>query len=191
MKIIKELIPYVVILIVVIVIIVLLIAWYFKTYNNLVELRNRKDDQFSQIDVQLKMRCDLIPNLVETVKGYAKHEKDTFEDVIKARNTYNSATTHEDKIKADGALTGALNKLFALAEAYPELKSNENFISLQNDLKEVEDKIRVARQFYNDTVLTYNNKVQSIPSNIVASIGGFKKEEFFKIDESENPQVKF
>ncbi len=182
-----------IILIVVIVIIVLLIAWYFKTYNNLVELRNRKDDQFSQIDVQLKMRCDLIPNLVETVKGYAKHEKDTFEDVIKARNTYNSATTHEDKIKADGALTGALNKLFALAEAYPELKSNENFISLQNDLKEVEDKIRVARQFYNDTVLTYNNKVQSIPSNIVASIGGFKKEEFFKIDESEkaNPQVKF
>ncbi len=183
----------IIILIVVVAIIVLLVLWYFKTYNSLIALRNRKDDQFSQIDVQLKMRYDLIPNLVETVKGYAKHEKDTFEGVVSARNAYANATTTDEKIKASGAMSQALNKLFALAEAYPELKANENFMSLQNDLKDVEEKVRVARQFYNDTVLTYNNKVESVPSNIVASIAGFKKGEFFQIDESEKnaPKVEF
>ena len=182
-----------IILIVIIAIIVLLVLWYFSTYNSLVTLRNRKDDQFSQIDVQLKRRFDLIPNLVETVKGYAKHEKDTFEDVVKARNTYNTASTNEDKMKASGELTNALNRLFALSEAYPDLKANANFMSLQNDLKETEDKISVARQFYNDTVLTYNNKVEMVPSNIVANIAGFKKSEFFQMDEKEKeaPKVKF
>lgn len=182
-----------IILIVVIALIVLVVLWYFKTYNSLISLRNRKDDQFSQIDIQLKMRYDLIPNLVETVKGYAKHEKDTFEDVVKARNTYATANTTDEKIKASGEMSQALNRLFALAESYPELKSNENFLSLQNDLKEVEDKIRVARQFYNDTVLTYNNKVETVPSNIVANIAGFKKGEFFQIAETEKeaPKVKF
>ncbi len=183
----------IIVLIIVIILLLMVLVWYFSTYNALVKLRNRKDDQFAQIDVQLKMRFDLIPNLVETVKGYAKHETETFEKVVQARNTYNTAETHEGKIQAAGEMTQALNRLFALAEDYPELKSNENFMSLQSDLKEIEEKVRISRQFYNDTVLTYNNKVESIPSNIVASIAGFKKEEFFKIDDTEkaNPTVKF
>ena len=182
-----------IILIVVIAVLVLLVLWYFKTYNSLITLRNRKDDQFSQIDVQLKRRSDLIPNLVETVKGYAKHESDTLESVIEARNSYVTANSVDDKVKASGEITNALNKLFALSEAYPELKANTNFISLQEDLKDIEDKIAMARQFYNDTVLTYNNKVETVPSNIVANIAGFKKGEFFSIDESEKeaPKVKF
>ena len=159
-----------IILLVIVALIVILVFWYFSTYNSLVTLRNRKDDQFSQIDVQLKRRADLIPNLVETVKGYAKHENDTLEDVIKARNAYNTANTNEDKMNASGEITSALNKLFALSESYPDLKANTNFMSLQNDLKETEDKISAARQFYNDTVLTYNNKVETVPSNIVANI---------------------
>lgn len=178
---------------IIIAVLVLLIIWYFSTYNSLISLRNRKDDQFSQIDVQLKRRADLIPNLVETVKGYAKHESKTLEDVIKARNTYTTAHTVDEKVKASGEITNALNKLFALSESYPDLKANTNFMSLQNDLKDTEDKISMARQFYNDTVLTYNNKVERIPSNIVANIGGFKKGEFFQIDEKEKeaPTVKF
>jgi len=183
----------IIILIVGITIVVLLVLWYFKTYNSLITLRNRKDDQFSQIDVQLKRRIDLIPNLVETVKGYAKHEKETLEGVIKARNNYATANSVDDKVKASGEITSALNKLFALSEAYPDLKANTNFISLQNDIKDTEDKIAMARQFFNDTVLTYNNKVETVPSNIVATIAGFKKSEFFSIDESEKeaPKVKF
>ena len=178
---------------IIIAVLVLLVIWYFSTYNSLISLRNRKDDQFSQIDVQLKRRADLIPNLVETVKGYAKHESKTLEDVIKARNTYTTAHTVDEKVKASGEITNALNKLFALSESYPDLKANTNFISLQNDLKDTEDKISMARQFYNDTVLTYNNKVERVPSNIVANMGGFKKGEFFQIDESEKkaPTVKF
>lgn len=178
---------------IIIAVLVLLVIWYFSTYNSLISLRNRKDDQFSQIDVQLKRRADLIPNLVETVKGYAKHESKTLEDVIKARNTYTTAHTVDEKVKASGEITNALNKLFALSESYPDLKANTNFMSLQNDLKDTEDKISMARQFYNDTVLTYNNKVERIPSNIVANMGGFKKGEFFQIDEKEKeaPTVKF
>ena len=181
------------ILIIIIAVVVLLVFWYFSTYNKLITLRNRKDDQFAQIDVQLKRRADLIPNLVETVKGYAKHEKDTFEGVVEARNAYATATTNEEKMKASGEITNALNKLFALSEAYPELKANVNFIALQNDLRDTEDKISAARQFYNDTVLTYNNKVETVPSNIVANIAGFKKGEFFQIDEKEKetPKVEF
>ena len=180
-------------LIIVGVIVVVLLGWFFGTYNGLVSLRNKKDDQWSQIEVQLKRRADLIPNLVETVKGYAKHEKSTFEDVIKARNTYVAAKTPEDEMKASGAVTEALNKLFALAESYPDLKANENFLSLQADLKETEDKISYARGFYNDAVLKYNNKVQMVPSNIVAGMTGFKKAEFFEADEKdkETPKVSF
>ena len=178
---------------IIIAVLVLLVIWYFSTYNSLISLRNRKDDQFSQIDVQLKRRADLIPNLVETVKGYAKHESKTLEDVIKARNTYTTAHTVDEKVKASGEITNALKKLFALSESYPDLKANTNFMSLQNDLKDTEDKISMARQFYNDTVLTYNNKVERVPSNIVANMGGFKKGEFFQIDEKEKeaPTVKF
>ena len=180
-------------LIVVIVIVVILVIWYVVTYNSLVELRNRVKDQWSQIDVQLKRRADLIPNLVETVKGYAEHEKSTFDEVIEARNAFNTASSKEEEIKANGELTNTLSRLFALAEAYPDLKANQNFVSLQNDLRDTEDKISTMRQFYNDTVLTYNNKIETIPSNIVASIAHFKKEEFFQINEEDKevPKVSF
>lgn len=174
-------------------IVVLLVLWFFATYNTLIRLRNRKDDQWAQIDVQLKRRADLIPNLVETVKGYAKHEKGTLEDVIKARNSFVNASTPEEEMSLSGELTKAVGKLFALTESYPELKADKNFLSLQNDLKEAEDKISMMRQFYNDTVLTYNNKVQMIPSNIVAKIGGFKTASFFEIQSSDRevPKVSF
>ena len=147
-------------LIVVLVIVILLIMWFVGTYNALISLRNRVKDQWAQIDVQLKRRFDLIPNLVETVKGYAKHEKGTLEDVIKARNTFTTATTPEAEMKASGELTQCLSKLMMLTESYPELKANENFVSLQKDLTETEDKISMMRQFYNDVVLKYNNKVE-------------------------------
>ena len=170
-----------------------LILWIIGAYNGLVRLRNRVRDQWAQIDVQLKRRFDLIPNLVETVKGYAKHEKSTLEDVVKARNTYLSASTPEGQMEANGELTQAISKLFALAEAYPDLKANTNFVKMQEDLKETEEKIAYARQFYNDTVLQYNNKVEVIPTNIIAGLFGFKKEAFFEAAaaERENVQVKF
>lgn len=179
--------------IIIIVIVVLIIAWAFATYNKLVDLRNRVKDQWAQIDVQLKRRFDLIPNLVEAVKGYAKHESETLEAVIQARNTYVSATTPEAQMKADGDLEKAISKLFALTESYPDLKANTNFQHLQQELTETESKIASARQFYNDTVLLYNNKVEMVPSNIIASIFKFKKETFFEANEAEreNVQVKF
>lgn len=174
-------------------IVVVLLIIVAATYNSLVVLRNKKDDQWSQIDVQLKRRADLIPNLVETVKGYAKHESSTLEEVIQARNSFVSSKTPEEEMKNSNMLTEAVSKLFALAESYPDLKANQNFLSLQNDLKDTEEKIALARQFYNDTVLTYNNKVQTVPTNIVASLFGFKKAEFFEIQESEKetPKVSF
>ncbi|MEG1495497.1 MAG: LemA family protein [Bacilli bacterium] len=178
---------------VIILIILLLVVFIFATYNGLISLRNRKDDQWAQIDVQLKRRADLIPNLVETVKGYAKHESGTLEAVIMARNSFVSATTPEAEIKASGEITQALSKFFALTESYPELKANANFMGLQADLKETEDKISYARQFYNDVVLTYNNKVEMVPSNIVALLFGFKKGAFFEVTaaEKETPKVAF
>lgn len=180
-------------LIIVIGLIILVAAFLVSNYNSLVQLRNKVKDQWAQIDVQLKKRCDLIPNLVETVKGYAKHEKSTLEDVVKARNTFLSASTSEEEIKASGEITQALNKLFALSEAYPELKANENFMSLQNDLRDVEEKISYARQFYNDNVMVYKNKIEMFPSNIVAGLFGFKQEPFFEAseDERKNVEVKF
>ena len=178
---------------IIIAVLVLLVIWYFSTYNSLISLRNRKDDQFSQIDVQLKRRADLIPNLVETVKGYAKHEENTLKEVIEARNKAVSATSINEKVDANNQLTGALNKLFALSEAYPELKANENFLSLQKDLKETEDKITYSRQFYNDSAMQFNNIVEMFPSNIVANMFKFKKYEYFKIDEEDRktPKIKF
>ena len=176
---------------IVIAILVILVA---GAYNGLVASRNRVKDQWSQIDVQLKKRADLIPNIVETVKVYAKHEKETLEDVVKARNALNTASTVEDEMKANNQITGALNKLFALSEAYPELKANENFMSLQRDLKDIEDKISYARQFYNDSVMTYNNKVQMFPTNIIANIFNFKESKFFEIEnekDKETPKVSF
>lgn len=178
---------------IIIVVLMLIILFFVSTYNSLVGLRNKVKDQWAQIDVQLKRRCDLIPNLVETVKEYAKHEKGTFEDVVKARNTFLSAKSPEDEIKASGEITSALNKLFALAEAYPELKANENFMSLQSTLSDTEDKISYARQFYNDNVMNYKNKIEMFPSNIVAGIFNFKPEPFFEAtaDEKKNVEVKF
>ena len=182
------------IIIVVIVGILVLLAFYvIGVYNKLVNARNKVDNQFSQVDIQLKRRADLIPNLVETVKGYAKHEEGTLTAVIEARNKAVSANSINEKVDANNELTGALNKLFALSEAYPELKANENFMSLQNDLKETEDKITYARQFYNDSAMGFNNLVEMFPSNIVAGIFNFKKYEFFKAleEEKEAPKVKF
>ncbi len=180
-------------LIVVLAIIVLIILWVISTYNKLIKLRNKVKDQWAQIDTVLKRRFDLIPNLVETVKGYAKHEKDTLEEVIKARNTYVTATAPEDQMKADGELTKAISKLFALSEAYPELKANENFNNLQKELTETEDKIQYARQFYNETVRMYNNARQVFPAVLIAGMLGFKDEKFFEAsaEERENVKVQF
>ena len=179
--------------IILIIVLVLIILWAISVYNSLIALRNRVKDQWAQIDVQLKRRFDLIPNLVETVKGYTKHESETLEAVIKARNTYVSATVPEEQMKADGELTKAISKLFALTESYPELKANTNFQALQQELTETESKIAAARQFYNDTVMVYNNKVSMVPSNIIASLFKFNKEAFFEANETErqNVQVKF
>ena len=176
-------------LVVIGVIILILLLYFITTYNGLVTLRNRVKDEWAQIDVQLKRRADLIPNLVETVKGYAKHEKGTLEEVVKARNALSSASTVDDEIDANNKITGALNKLFALSEAYPELKANENFLALQTDLKDTEEKISYARQFYNDTVLSYNNKVEMFPANIIANMFGFKQYEFFKVENKEEKEV--
>lgn len=171
--------------------VIVLIALFFgSTYNSLVKLRNMVKDQWSQIDVLLKRRADLIPNLVETVKGYTKHESETLEAVINARNKAVSAQGAEAEMKANGELSGALSKLFALAESYPDLKANQNFMDLQNNLKDTEDKISYARQFYNDAVLKYKNKLEVFPSNIVASMFGFKPEPFFEATETERENVK-
>ena len=174
-------------------ILIILVLFVISAYNKLVTLRQRTKNSFSQMDVQLQRRFDLIPNLVETVKGYAKHEENTFKEVIEARNKMNTAGNINEELEASNAVTGALNKLFALSEAYPELKSNENFLSLQKDLKETEDKLSYARQFYNDSVLMYNNTREKFPSNIVANIFGFKEINFFKASEKEKevPNVKF
>ena len=180
--------------IIVLIVLIVLIALYIgKTYNALVRLRNKVKDQWSQIDVLLKRRADLIPNLVETVKGYAKHESETFEAVINARNKVVGAHGTEEEIKANGELTKALGRLIAVAEAYPELKANTNFLDLQANLKETEDKIQYARQFYNDAVLKYKNKMEVFPSNIIASMFNFEKEAFFEADEAskEVPKVQF
>lgn len=177
-------------LIVVLVIVVLIVLWFIATYNKLVVLRNKVKDQWAQIDTVLKRRFDLIPNLVETVKGYAKHESETIENVIKARNTYVTASTPEGQMKADGQLTQAISKLFALSESYPELKANTNFMSLQNELTETEDKIQYARQFYNDIVLKYNNACEVFPTVIVAGICHFTESAFFKAEDEERQNVK-
>jgi LemA protein len=174
-------------------VVVLLVLWFVTAYNGLISFRNRVDNAWAQVEVQLKRRYDLIPNLVETVKGYAAHEKETFERVIQARNAAQAAQTPGEQAEAENFLTGALRQLFALAEAYPELRASENFQQLQAELAETENKIAVSRQIYNDTVLSYNNKVQQVPTNFVASMFGFKAREFFEAgDEAEEaPKVEF
>ncbi len=162
-------------------------------YNDLVKTRLKVDNQWSQIDVQLKMRADLLPNLVETVKGYAAHEKATLDEVISARSRYLTAKTPEDMMNASGELSGVLSKLFALSEAYPDLKANQNFLDLQGRLADIEEKIANYRQFYNDTVMMYNQKIQTVPTNIVAALFSFKESSFWRADEADKalPKVKF
>jgi len=173
------------------VIAVLIFLYVLTTYNSLVILRNKFQNQKSQIDIELKRRFDLIPNLVETVKGYANYEKTALADVIKARNSYVSASDNTAQaLEADSALTGALTKLFALSESYPELKANTNFISLQHDLSDIEQKIVYSRQFCNDSVFKLNTKIEMFPSNIVANIFKFDKEAFFEAAELEREHVK-
>ena len=180
-------------LMIILIVLALLLFWVIGVYNGLVTLRNKVRDQWAQIDVLLKRRSDLITNLVETVKGYAGHESETLEAVIAARNKVVAAPSKEEEMKASGELTGALNRLFALSESYPELKANENFMDLQQSLKDTEDKVSYARQFYNDAVLKYQNKIEMFPSNIIANIFGFKPEKFFEATEAEKevPKVQF
>ncbi len=179
---------------IIVLIVVLLIGFLIaRSYNSLVAKRNRVDTAWSHVEVQLQRRYDLIPNLVETVKGYATHESGTFERVVEARAAGQSASSPAEQTQADNLLTGALRQLFAVAEDYPELRASENFASLQRDLSDTENKVAVSRQIYNDTVLTYNNAVQQLPSNIVASVTGFTTREFYDAPEAADtaPEVSF
>ena len=171
-----------VVAIVIIVIIVLAVIVFIVLYNGLVQLRNRIDNAWSQIDVQLQRRHDLIPNLVETVKGYAAHERGTLEAVVEARNQAIAAQGPAQQAQAENVLSGALRQLFALSEAYPDLKANQNFLNLQEELTSSEDRVAYARQFYNDSVLKYNNKIQSIPSNVIAGMFSFTEREYFEVE---------
>ena len=179
--------------IVIIVIVVILAIVLVGLYNNFVKLRNRVDNAWSQIDVQLQRRLDLIPNLVETVKGYAAHESGTLESVTAARTACMNATTPEQRAEAENVLTGTLKTLFAVSENYPDLKANQNFLELQGELRDTEDKISYMRQSYNDTVMTFNNAIQTFPGVLIAGPFGFKARELFDAAESAAaaPSVKF
>ena len=174
--------------------IIVLAVWIIAVYNGLIVLRNRVTEAWSDIDVQLKRRYDLIPNLIETVKGYATHERETLEKVIAARSAAMNANGKQDKAEAENMLSQTLKSLFALTENYPDLKASQNFLQMQNDLKDTEDKIQAARRFYNANVRDFNTKIQVFPSNIIAGKLNFQKFEFFEIAnaaERENVQVKF
>ena len=184
-------------MIVTITILAVLILYVVSVYNSLVVARQRVKEAWSTIDTQLKRRYDLIPNLLESVKGYMKHEKGTFEAVVEARNAAMKATTTEQKGKAEEALSGSLKTLFALGESYPDLKANTNFLQLQQELADTENKIQATRQFYNTVVLTLNSKIEMFPSNIFANLFHFEKAQFFEMTEAEAkaaqkaPTVKF
>jgi len=174
-------------------VLIAVVIWAVMAYNGLVKLREGADASWSDIDVQLKRRYDLIPNLVETVKGYASHEKETLEAVINARNQAMSASGPAAQGQAENMLTGALKSIFALAEAYPELQAAGGFRDLQGQLSEIEEKVSQARRYYNAVVRDYNVKTKSIPTNIIANMGGFREREFFEMDEGEReaPKVDF
>jgi len=171
-------------------VVVLLLLYAIVGYNGLVRLRNRIDNAWAQIDVQLRRRYDLIPNLVETVKGYAAHERQTFDSVTKARADAINAQGVEQQAQAENQITSALRSLFAVAEAYPELKANQNFLALQEELTATEGRIAYARQFYNDEVLKLNTRIQSFPSNLIASSFGFGPREYFEADDTSRGPVK-
>jgi LemA protein len=175
-------------------IIVVLVIWAISIYNSLVAMRQRTNQAFADIDVQLKQRHDLIPNLVETVKGYAAHERGTLEAVVQARNAAIAAPGVEQKVAAENALTGALRQLFALSEAYPDLKANQNFQQLQAELSDIEGRIAIARQIYNDAVLSYDNALETVPTNVVAGMFNFEPRPYFEVEEAaarEAPSVRF
>ena len=182
-----------IILIVVLIVVLVLIFYVIGTYNSLVSIRNRLKDSWAQIEVLLKRRADLIPNLVETVKGYASHEKETLNAVVEARTKAISAKTKDEEIKSNSELSNALGRLLAISESYPDLKANENFLHLQTQLQDTEDKISYSRQAYNDAVLIYKNKIEMSPSNVIASIFNFKPEQFFLAEEKDKevPKVQF
>jgi LemA protein len=173
--------------------VVLVVLFLIFGYNRLVRLRNRTENAWAQVDVQLRRRYDLIPNLIETVKGYAAHERETFDQVTQARTAAQQAQTVPEQAQAENALTAAIGRLFALAEAYPQLRATENFQQLQQQLSDTESKIAISRQVYNDTVLTYNNTTQTVPTNILAGMFGFRRRDFFEIEEParEAPRVAF
>jgi LemA protein len=180
--------------IIVIVVLVVLVLILVAGYNGLIRRRNQVGNAWSQIDVQLKRRIDLIPNLIETVKGYAAHERETLEAVINARNAAIAAPdTAAGQAEADGLLTGALRQLFALGEAYPDLKANQNFLALQEELTATEGRVAYARQFYNDSVLEYNNKLDQFPTVLLAKMFNFERSDFFQADEVDRvvPSVEF
>ncbi|MDO4759236.1 MAG: LemA family protein [Candidatus Saccharibacteria bacterium] len=176
-------------LIAIIGVVLLLIIFVWSTYNSLVTLNERVNEAWSDITVQLKYRADLLPNLVETVKGYAKHEKGTFEEVIKARSAVMSARGVKSTAEAEKGLESALSKIFAIAEAYPELKANQNFLELQQQLQDVEDKIQASRRFYNAGAKDLNTRVKLFPVNLFGGFG-FKPREYFEVDESEKAKIK-
>ncbi|HEX7096985.1 MAG TPA: LemA family protein [Acidimicrobiales bacterium] len=176
-------------LIIIVVIVVLLAIYVIVQYNGLVRLKNRVDAAWAQIDVQLKRRYDLIPNLVETVKGYAAHERETLDAVITARNAAVSATGPAEQAQTDNVLTGALRNLFALSEAYPDLKANQNFLALQEELTGTEGRIAYARQYYNDSVLSYNTKLETFPANVLANMMKFTPREYFEADDPSRGNV--
>ena len=181
-------------LIVILVLVAVVALLLVVLYNRFVRLRNRVDNAWAQIEVQLKRRWDLIPNLVETVKGYAAHERETFEHVTQARTAAQQAKTPGESAQAEGLLGQALGRLFAVAEAYPELQADENFRQLQTELSETENRIAVSRQVYNDTVLTFNNAIQTVPGVFFAGFFGFEQREFFDVEDDaqrEPPQVSF
>lgn len=182
-------IPNMSLLFVPLVLIVIIAFWILGTYNSLVIARNRVREAFSHIDVQLKRRASLIPNLVETVKGYAKHEKEVLENVTKARTSLMSAGSPSEQAKANDMLTGALKSLFAVAESYPQLRATENFKQLQDELSDTETKIAASRQFYNTNVLDYNNSLEIFPSSLIASMFNFTKSDFFEATEDEKKDV--
>lgn len=176
-----------------IIVVGIVIALTVSYQNKFVKLQERVRNSWSQIDVQLQKRMDLIPNIVETVKGYASHEKETLEAVISARNRYVTASGIDEKMKINGEISGLLGRLMAVSESYPDLKANVNFLDLQKQLKDIEDKIGFARQFYNDTVTSYNQAIKMIPGSIFAGIFNFREETLFKAEEGakEAPKVKF
>ena len=168
---------------------VLLLLYVIATYNGLVRARNRVDNAWAQIDVQLRRRYDLIPNLVETVKGYATHERETFQAVTEARSQAINASGVGEQAQAENMITGALKSLFAVAEAYPDLKANQNFLELQEELSGTEGRIAYARQFYNDSVLKLNTRIETFPTNVVANAFGFEQREYFEADDTSRGPV--